>query len=145
MLGLFKQWQNNTKIQKNTFEKSYKLICILMSEISIWSIIAKHDLVVVNHRGQVFLVVGLQVCTHLRRDFVPLLFVDIYIYIFFLLNRNTAQQLNTVEQITLLYIVTLYITLTLCIACVALLSLSYTNVPLWFNMLRYHFSHRVRY
>ncbi len=25
-----------TKIQKNTFENSYKLICILMSEISIW-------------------------------------------------------------------------------------------------------------
>ncbi len=27
-----------------------------------------------NHRGQTFLVVGHQVCTHLRRDFVPLLF-----------------------------------------------------------------------
>ncbi len=25
-----------TKIQKNAFQKSYKLICILMSEISIW-------------------------------------------------------------------------------------------------------------
>ncbi len=41
---------------------------------------AKHDLVlggktlVGNHRGQTFLVVGRQVCTHLRRDFVPLLF-----------------------------------------------------------------------
>ncbi len=29
-----------------------------------------------NHRGQTFLVVGHQVCTHLRRDFVPLLFAD---------------------------------------------------------------------
>ncbi len=29
-----------------------------------------------NHRGQTFLVVGDQVCTHLRRDFVPLLFAD---------------------------------------------------------------------
>ncbi len=29
-----------------------------------------------NHRGQMFLVVGHQVCTHLRRDFVPLLFAD---------------------------------------------------------------------
>ena len=44
---------------------------------------AKHDLIlggktlVVNHRGQTFLLVGHQVCTHLRRDFVPLLFVDI--------------------------------------------------------------------
>ncbi len=43
---------------------------------------AKHDLVlggktlVGNHRGQTFLVVGHQVCTHLRRDFVPLLFAD---------------------------------------------------------------------
>ncbi len=42
----------------------------------------KHDLVlggktlVGNHRGQTFLVVGRQVCTHLRRDFVPLLFAD---------------------------------------------------------------------
>ncbi|KAK6306963.1 hypothetical protein J4Q44_G00221110, partial [Coregonus suidteri] len=30
-----------------------------------------------NHRGQTFLVVGHQVCTHLRRDFVPLLFADL--------------------------------------------------------------------
>ncbi len=43
---------------------------------------AKHDLVlggktlVGNHRGQTFLVVGHQVCTHLRRDFVPILFAD---------------------------------------------------------------------
>ncbi len=29
-----------------------------------------------NHRGQTFLVVVHQVCTHLRRDFVPLLFAD---------------------------------------------------------------------
>ncbi len=28
---------NNKKIQKNAFKTSYKLICILMSEISIWS------------------------------------------------------------------------------------------------------------
>ncbi len=29
-----------------------------------------------NHRGQIFLVVGHQVCTHLRGDFVSLLFAD---------------------------------------------------------------------
>ncbi len=46
------------------------------------SLIAKHDLVlggknlVGNHRCQMFLVVGHQVFTHLRRDFVPLLFAD---------------------------------------------------------------------
>ncbi len=72
---------NNQKIQKNAFQKSYKLICILMSQI-IFDPFAKHDLVlgdktlVGNHRGQTFLVVGHQVCTHLRRDFVPLLFAD---------------------------------------------------------------------
>lgn len=38
---------------------------------------AKHELVLVgNHRGQEFLVVGHHVCTHLRRDFVPLIFAD---------------------------------------------------------------------
>ncbi len=31
------------KIQKNAFQKSYKLICILMSEISIWSPINQQD------------------------------------------------------------------------------------------------------
>ncbi len=31
------------KIQKNTFQKSYKLICMLMSEISIWSPINQQD------------------------------------------------------------------------------------------------------
>ncbi len=42
----------------------------------------KHDLVfgdktlVVNHRVQTFHLVGHQFCTHLRRDFVPLLFAD---------------------------------------------------------------------
>ncbi len=41
----------------------------LMSEISIWPLVG-------NHRGQTFLVVDHQVCTHLRRDFVPLLFAD---------------------------------------------------------------------
>ncbi|KAK6328012.1 hypothetical protein J4Q44_G00036580, partial [Coregonus suidteri] len=30
-----------------------------------------------NQRGQTFLVVGHQVCTHLRRDFVPLFFADL--------------------------------------------------------------------
>ncbi len=37
MVGLFEQWeteQQQQQIQKNTFKKSYKLICILMSEIS---------------------------------------------------------------------------------------------------------------
>ncbi len=28
---------NKKKIKKNAFQKSYKFICILMSEISIWS------------------------------------------------------------------------------------------------------------
>ncbi len=36
MVGLFEQWeteqQQQQKIQKNAFQKSYKLICILMSE-----------------------------------------------------------------------------------------------------------------
>ncbi len=70
-----------TKIQKNAFQKSYKLICVLMSQISIWTF-AKHDFVlggktlVGDHRVQTFLVVGHQVCTHLRRDFVPLLFAE---------------------------------------------------------------------
>ena len=44
---------------------------------------AKHDLVlggktlVGNHRGQIFLVACHQVCTHHRRNFVPLLFADL--------------------------------------------------------------------
>ncbi len=69
------------KIQKKKIKMSYKLICILISEINI-DPFAKHNLVlgaetlVGNHRGQTFLVVGHQVCTHLRRDFVPLLFAD---------------------------------------------------------------------
>ncbi len=33
----------NNKIQKNTFQKSYKLICILVSQISIWSPINQQD------------------------------------------------------------------------------------------------------
>ncbi len=43
---------------------------------------AKHEFVlggktlVGNHRGQTILVDGHQVCTHLRRDFVPLIFSD---------------------------------------------------------------------
>ncbi len=36
MVGLFEQWETK-QIQKNAFQKSYKLICILMSQISIWS------------------------------------------------------------------------------------------------------------
>ncbi len=52
-----------------------------MSEISIWPLrktwlILGGKTLVGNHRGQTFLVVGHQVCTHLRRDFVPLLFAD---------------------------------------------------------------------
>ncbi len=34
---------NNKKIQKNAFPKGYKLICILMSQISIWSPINPQD------------------------------------------------------------------------------------------------------
>ncbi len=52
-----------------------------MSQISIWPL-RKTWLSTwwqnpeVNHRGQTFLVVCHQVCTHIRRDFVPLLFAD---------------------------------------------------------------------
>ncbi|CDQ63704.1 unnamed protein product [Oncorhynchus mykiss] len=45
---------SNKKILKNACQKCYKLICILMREI-----------------------IGHQVCTHLRRDFVPLLFAEL--------------------------------------------------------------------
>ncbi len=69
------------KIQKTAFQKSYKLICIIMSQISIWPLLKTWlvlggKTLVGNHRGQTFLVVVHQVCTHLRRDFVPLLFAD---------------------------------------------------------------------
>ncbi len=42
MVGLFKHWEFNSELEKkknkkNAFQKSYKFICILMSEISIWS------------------------------------------------------------------------------------------------------------
>ncbi len=65
-----------TKIQKNTFQKSYKYI--LMSQISIWPLCKTWlstwcQNIFGNHRGQMFLVVGHQVCTHRRRDFIPLL------------------------------------------------------------------------
>ncbi len=47
MVGLFEQWeteyQRTNKIQKNAIQKSYKLICILMSQISIWSPINQQD------------------------------------------------------------------------------------------------------
>ncbi len=42
MVGLFEQWKTG-KIQKSAFQKSYKLICILMSQISIWSPINQQD------------------------------------------------------------------------------------------------------
>ncbi len=78
---LTKKWSTTTNIQKNAFQKSYKLICILMSQISIWPLRKTWlstwcKTLVGNHRGQTFLVVGHQVCTHLRRDFVPLLLAD---------------------------------------------------------------------
>ncbi len=68
-----------TKIQKNTFQKSYKYI--LMNQISIWPLCKTWlstwcQNIFGNHRGQMFLVVGHQVCTHRRRDFIPLLFAD---------------------------------------------------------------------
>ncbi len=50
-----------------------------MSQISIWPLrktLLGDKTLVGNHRGQTFLVVVHQVCTHLRRDFVPLLFAD---------------------------------------------------------------------
>ncbi len=47
MVGLFEQWeteyQRTNKIQKNVIQKSYKLICILMSQIGIWSPINQQD------------------------------------------------------------------------------------------------------
>ncbi len=43
MVGLFEQWDRITTIQKNAFQKSYKLIRILMIEISIWSLINQQD------------------------------------------------------------------------------------------------------
>ncbi len=73
-------WTVRDWIISYAFHKNYKLICILMSEKYLTP--SQHDLVlggktlVGNHRGQMFLVVGHQVCTHLRRDFVPLLFAD---------------------------------------------------------------------
>ncbi len=45
-----------------------------MSQISILPL--RKTWIVGNHRGQTFLVVGHQVCTHLRRDFDPLVFAD---------------------------------------------------------------------
>ncbi len=68
------------KSRKIAFKKKYKLICILISQIRIWSLrkiwLNTVLSVVGNHRGQTFLVVGHQGRTHLRRDFVPLLFAD---------------------------------------------------------------------
>ncbi len=71
------------KSRKIAFKKNYKLICILMSQIRIWSLrkiwlntVLSGKTLVGNHRGQMFLVVGRQGRTHLRRDFVPLLFAD---------------------------------------------------------------------
>ncbi len=45
MVGLFEQWETEyqQKIQKNAFDKSYKSICILMNEISIWYPINQQD------------------------------------------------------------------------------------------------------
>ncbi len=51
-----------------------------MREINIWLLhktwVLGGKTPVANHRGQTFLVVDHKVCTHLRRDFVPLLFAD---------------------------------------------------------------------
>ncbi len=80
VVGLFEQRETEQqKIYKNAFQKSYKLICILMIEKSVWPLHKTWlggKTIVGNHRGQTFLVVGHQVCTHPRRDFVPLLFAD---------------------------------------------------------------------
>ncbi len=41
---LFEQWEQwEQKIPEKCIKKSYKLICILMSEISIWSFINQQD------------------------------------------------------------------------------------------------------
>src|SRR4029434_9249499 len=71
----------NKNIQKTAFYNSYELICICRGK-KVFEPLAKHDLVlcgitlVGKHRRQIFLVVGHQVYTHLRRDFDPLLFAD---------------------------------------------------------------------
>ncbi len=75
-------WHNDIII---TWHNWLVLSCIGSQSVALCSTfkyLAEHDLVlggktlVGNHRGQTFLVVDHQVCTHLRRDFVPLLFAD---------------------------------------------------------------------
>ncbi len=45
MVSLFEQWETEHQqiIQKNAFKKSYTLICILMSQVSILSPINQQD------------------------------------------------------------------------------------------------------
>ena len=57
---------NNNKIQKYVFDLSAKQDLVLGGKT-----------LVGHHRGLTFLVIVHQVCTHLRRDFVPLLFADL--------------------------------------------------------------------
>ncbi len=71
------------KSRKTHLKKSYKLICILMSQTSIWPLHKtwlstwwQNPCWQSHTVGHTFLVVGHQVCTHLRRDFVSLLFTD---------------------------------------------------------------------
>ncbi len=67
---------NNFNGRFYTSFKSYKLICHYKESNKYLTPSLGGKTLVGNHRGQTFLVVGHQVCTHLRRDFVPLLFAD---------------------------------------------------------------------
>ncbi len=82
---LIQIWLNDSDLFLNILDEILKLELGKIFKYTVYICIytcTKHDLVlggktlVVNHRGQTVLVVGHQVCTHLRRDFVPLLFAD---------------------------------------------------------------------
>ncbi len=56
------------------FNESNKYLTPLQKKLDL--VLLGGNTLVGNHRGQTFLVVGHQVYTHLRRDFVPLLLAD---------------------------------------------------------------------
>ncbi len=61
-------WTLREKIQKNAFQESYKLVCILMSQICIWSPINQQDfwLPCVFYQNQNQNELYCQVCLHIR-------------------------------------------------------------------------------
>ncbi len=71
--GRFIWTLKDKKIQKKAFQKSYTFTNKYLTPSAAKPLL---QTLVGNHRVQTFLVVGHQVCTHLRRDFVPLLFAD---------------------------------------------------------------------